>query len=213
MRGGASQAVVRQVRILYRFGVVGSLNDERLLDRFLARRDEAAEDAFAELVHRHGPMVLGVCRRILHDPHEAEDAFQATFLVLARKSAAVVRREKVASWLYGVAVRTAREARRRAARRRAREECVSKPILVEPPGDELPDELRDPRRRAHPYARAATRTRRALRARGALSREAALRLGIPEGTLSSRLAQAKTRLRAGWCRGAWCCPPPPCQPS
>ena len=116
MRGGSSREVVRHLRTLYHFGVAGTFGDEQLLDRFLARRDEAAEEAFAELVQRHGPMVLGVCRRILGDAHDAEDAFQATFLVLARKAASVVRREKVASWLYGVAVRTAKEARVRAAR-------------------------------------------------------------------------------------------------
>src|SRR5579883_712327 len=115
MRGGTSPEVVRGLRTLYQFGVAGAAGDEQLLERFLSRRDEAAEAAFAELVQRHGPMVLGVCRRILGDAHEAEDAFQATFLVLARKAASVGRREKVASWLYGVAVRTAREARVRAA--------------------------------------------------------------------------------------------------
>jgi RNA polymerase sigma factor (sigma-70 family) len=142
MRGGASRAVVRHLRTLYQFGVVGSFSDEQLLDRYLARRVETAEEAFAELVRRHGPMVLGACRRILGDAHAAEDAFQATFLVLARKAATVVRREKVAGWLYIVAVRTAREARVRATRRRAREELVSRPISVEPPDEGFPVELR-----------------------------------------------------------------------
>ena len=208
MRGGSSQAVVRQLRVLYRFGVVGSLSDERLLDRFLARRDEAAEDAFAELVHRHGPMVLGVCRRILRDPHEAEDAFQATFLVLARKAAAVVRREKVASWLYGVAVRTAREVRDRAARRRAREECVSKPILVEPPDDEVPDELRAildeeltrlPARQREPVV--------LCELEGALARKRHCGWASPRGRCRAGWRGPNPGCAAGWCRGASCFPP------
>jgi RNA polymerase sigma factor (sigma-70 family) len=184
------------LRTLCRFGVVGSFGDEQLLERFLARRDEAAEEAFAELVRRHGPMVLGACRRILRDAHEAEDAFQATFLVLARKAAAVVRREKVASWLYCVAVRTANEARVRAARRRAREERVSTPIHVEPPNDGFPDELRQIL--DEELARLPSRHRGPLvlcELEGLSRPEAARRLGIPEGTLSSRLARAKVRLR------------------
>src|SRR5262245_63951019 len=92
----------------------GGVTDAQLLERFLARREEAA---FAELVRRHGPMVLGVCRRILGEPHDAADAFQATFLVLARKAASVVPRSRVGPWLYGVARRTALKARASAARR------------------------------------------------------------------------------------------------
>ncbi len=196
MHGGSSREVVRHLRTLYQFGVAGTFSDEQLLERFLARRDEASEGAFAELVQRHGPMVLGVCRRILGDAHEAEDAFQATFLVLARKAATVVRREKVASWLYGVAVRTAKEARGRAARRRAREERVSTPIHVEPPDDAFPDELRDIL--DEELARLPARHRGPVvlcELEGLPRPEAARRLGIPEGTLSSRLARAKARLR------------------
>src|SRR5262245_33200503 len=97
------------------------LTDGQLLGRFVEHRDEAA---FAALVRRHGPMVWGVCRRLLN-PHDAEDAFQATFLVLVRKAASVVPRERVANWLYGVAHQTALAARRAAARRRAREKQVT----------------------------------------------------------------------------------------
>jgi DNA-directed RNA polymerase specialized sigma24 family protein len=113
MCSGSSRQLVKQLQTLYQFGVVGSFSDEQLLARYLGRRDAAAEEAFAELVQRHGPMVLAACRRILGDAHAAEDAFQATFLILAREGAKVVRREKVASWLYVVAVRAAREARAR----------------------------------------------------------------------------------------------------
>src|SRR4051794_12681646 len=92
--------------------------DGQLLQSFIETQDEAA---FAALARRHGPMVLGVCRRVVRDHHDAEDAFQATFLVLALKATSVRPRERVANWLHGVAYRTALKARARAAKRRARE--------------------------------------------------------------------------------------------
>ena len=79
----------------------------QLLERFVAGRDESAEAGFAALVERHGPMVLRVCRQILGDAHDAEDAFQATFLVLARRAGSVRERDSVASWLHGIARRVA----------------------------------------------------------------------------------------------------------
>src|SRR5262249_35828649 len=90
------------------------LTDGQLLECFLARRDEAA---FETLVQRHGPMVLSVCQRLLRHAQDAEDAFQATFLVLIRKAASVLPRQSVGNWLYGVAYRTALEARTATARR------------------------------------------------------------------------------------------------
>ncbi|HJZ60124.1 MAG TPA: sigma-70 family RNA polymerase sigma factor, partial [Gemmataceae bacterium] len=83
-------------------------SDGELVSAFVNKQDA---DSFAELVHRHGPMVLGVCRRVVGDPHTADDAFQAVFLVLARRAAAVRPRERVGNWLYGVAYRTAIKAR------------------------------------------------------------------------------------------------------
>jgi RNA polymerase sigma-70 factor (ECF subfamily) len=83
------------------------LTDDQLLDSYVRTREEGA---FAALVHRHGSMVWGVCRRVLHRHQDAEDAFQATFLVLVRKAASIVPRELVANWLYGVAHQTALKA-------------------------------------------------------------------------------------------------------
>src|SRR5437762_13371115 len=105
-------------KVLEHFQQVSGLTDGQLLNRFVAQRDEAS---YAALVRRHGAMVLGVCRRALHDFHDAEDAFQATFLVLARRAASLVVGDSLSCWLYGVAYRTALQASVLGARRRSRE--------------------------------------------------------------------------------------------
>ena len=117
-----TSAVVRQIESLFESGSFTGLSDRQLLERFAAQRDAAGEAAFAALVGRHGPMVLGVCRQVLGDPHHAEDAFQAVFLVLARKAASIRDPDLLGNWLYGVALRTARCAKRQLDRRRKHEE-------------------------------------------------------------------------------------------
>jgi RNA polymerase sigma factor (sigma-70 family) len=194
-----SRGVWKQLDGLFRFGASGQLGDAELLGRYVSgRRDEAAEDAFAALVERHGPMVLGVCRRVLGDRHAAEDAFQATFLVLARKAGAIARRERLANWLHGVASRTALDARARADRRRARERKASaKANASVGPDDGLERlELRAILDEELARLPASYRGPVILCEFDGLSRQvAARRLGIPEGTLSSRLARAKDLLR------------------
>src|SRR5262249_9279623 len=121
MANRKTSKVIQQLcrAVLLRDG--SGLTDGQLLDCFLTQRDDAA---FAALVRRHGPMVWGVCRRVLRNYHDVEDAFQATFLVLVRKAATVEPKEMVANWLYGVAYQTAWKARSVAARRKERERQV-----------------------------------------------------------------------------------------
>src|SRR3954468_21857430 len=118
MKNSCMHAAIRELGTLFNEGAVGRLSDGQLLDRFLQRRDASA---FEAIVERYGPLVWGVCRRVLRDHHDAEDAFQATFLVLARKAASIVPREKVGNWLYGVAYQTAMKARATRAKRQSRE--------------------------------------------------------------------------------------------
>ena len=163
--------------------------DGQLLGQFLSRRDEAA---FAALVRRHGPMVLGVCRRILGNDADAEDAFQATFLVLVRKAASLAARPVLGDWLHGVARRTSLGARRLAARRQAKEQAMARveargggvrddwlPLLDEALG-RLPEKYRLP----IVLCDLEGRTRR----------EAAERLGWPEGTVAGRQARGRALL-------------------
>ena len=110
---------VRSFHGLFRNGVSTGLSDRELLDRFARCRDASGELAFATLVARHGPMVLSVCRRMLRDPHDSEDAFQATFLILVRKRAGIRVEASLGPWLYGVSIRVARRARAISARRRS----------------------------------------------------------------------------------------------
>src|SRR5438876_10935451 len=114
--------VLRQIDRLFREGTLGGLGDGQLLERYLTRRDETAFEALVDL---HGPMVLGLCRRMLRDPRDIEDAFQATFLVLVRKAPAIRDRGLLSNWLYGVAYRVARRARTQTLRRRSRETAVA----------------------------------------------------------------------------------------
>ena len=196
MAGASSREVLRHLNTLFHCGAAGQLSDAELLERFVAGRDEGREAAFAALVERHGVMVLGVCRRVLGNRDGAEDAFQATFLVLARKASAIARREQLASWLHGVARRAALDARARATRQKAREKRLGAMRPIEPPDQTMASELcavLD-----EELAHLPERHRAAIllcELEGLSRREAAIRLGISEGTLSSRLARAKSRLR------------------
>src|SRR5258707_11524912 len=127
MTASPTNTVIRQLRKIVLSSDGADLTDGQLLMCFIERHDEAA---FAALVRRHGPMVWGVCRRMLGNQHDAEDAFQATFLVLVRKATAIRSRALLANWLYGVAHRTALKARRSAVRRQIREQQLS--LMPEP---------------------------------------------------------------------------------
>jgi RNA polymerase sigma factor (sigma-70 family) len=184
-------AVVQHLRrtVLLREGA--GLTDGQLLGCFIEHRDDAA---FAALVRQHGSMVWSVCRRLLNQ-HDAEDAFQATFLVLVRKAASVVPRERVANWLYGVAHRSALQARRTVARRRAKEKQVTEmpePAVMErdlwrdltPLLDQELSRLPDAYREVIVLCDLEGKTRK----------EVARQLGLPEGTVGSRLARARMML-------------------
>jgi RNA polymerase sigma factor (sigma-70 family) len=167
------------------------LTDAQLLGYFVERRDEAA---FAALVKQHGPMVWGVCRRLLSQ-HDAEDAFQSTFLVLVHKAASIVPRESVANWLYGVAHQTALQARRTAARRRAREKQVSElpePVAIEQDHWSELRPLLDQELSCLPDAYREVIVLSDLE--GKTRKEVARQLGLPDGTVASRLARARTML-------------------
>jgi RNA polymerase sigma factor (sigma-70 family) len=166
--------------------------DGELLERYVARREEAA---FAALVRRHAPMVWGVCRRVVPGHQDAEDAFQATFLVLVRKAASVVPRQMVGNWLYGVAYQTAVKARAIAARRQAREKQVTDmPEPQDRPFHSLPD--------LQPVLdQELTRLPARYRAvivlcdlEGKTRGEAARQLGVPGGTVAGWLARARAML-------------------
>jgi RNA polymerase sigma factor (sigma-70 family) len=169
------------------------LSDGQLLERFVDQHDE---DAFASLVRRHGPMVLGVCQRVLRHVQDAEDAFQAAFLVLVRKAPTLERPELLANWLYGVAYRTAQNARGRATRRGQHErEAVLMGAATndpEPFGQELRQLLDEELHRLPEKFRAPLVL---CYLEGKTNEEAARILGWPIGSMSFRLTRGRQMLR------------------
>jgi len=170
------------------------VSDDQLLERFADFGDEAA---FAALVRRHGPGVLSACRRVLNDQHTAEDAFQATFLVLARKAGILKQPQSLGAWLHGVATRTALKARAQFARRRHLEKRVAVDAAVEPEDDLVWRDLRPVLDEAVAGLPESYRVPFVLHhLEGATVAEVARRLGRPQGTVAGQLARAKERLQS-----------------
>jgi RNA polymerase sigma factor (sigma-70 family) len=194
MAGAQLGSVLRQIQRLYSDGSSTGLSDTQLLNRFATRRDEAA---FAAILARHGPMVLAVCWRILRDPFDAEDAFQATFLVLARKAGSAWPESQLGGWLHKVAYRIAIRASADAARRRRHEQQAAEVAAVECTGAELIDDLRPALH--DELARLPAKLRLPVvlcYLEGMTHAQAAVQLRCGEATLRRRLAEARERLRA-----------------
>jgi RNA polymerase sigma factor (sigma-70 family) len=192
-------SVLSDLRALFEGGLVAGLSDAELLERYAARAiaNAASEAAFAVLVDRHGPMVWGVCRQILGDVHEAEDAFQATFLVVARQADRVPERGAVGRWIYGIARRVALRARARARRRRAFGATLKPSVAGEAEREAVRAEFGAVV--GEEVARLPARYRAAVELcflRGMTNEAAARELGWPVGTVKSRLARARERLRS-----------------
>jgi RNA polymerase sigma factor (sigma-70 family) len=181
--------VVQHLRSLVANRETEGIPDADLLKRYVHERDEAA---FETMVRRHGPMVLGVCHRLLHNSHDVEDAFQVTFLVLVRKASGLRSPGTIGNWLYGVAYRTALEARKASARRRAKE------AQVVPRTESSPERHADVRSMLDQELRRLPDKHREVVVlcdlEGKTRKEAALDLGCAEGTVASRLARARTVL-------------------
>jgi DNA-directed RNA polymerase specialized sigma24 family protein len=175
MASGQQSVVLRHVHKLMGAQALEELTDGQLLERYIGRQEEVA---FTALVRRHGPMVLGVCRRVLGNWHIAEDAFQATFLVLFRRARSLDRRGSMANWLYTVAYHVALKARANAAHRSSQE----KQVVDMPQAESQPDEVwRD--------------LQPVLDVEGKTNAEAARQLGWPIGTVKGRLSRARELLR------------------
>jgi RNA polymerase sigma factor (sigma-70 family) len=184
--------VVEQVRKAILASDSAGVSDGQLLECFIARREEAA---FALLLCRHGPMVLSVCERVLGNYHDAEDAFQATFLVLARRAGSIVPRHTVGNWLYGVAYHTALKARSMSAKREAREKQMNiMPEREAPVHDSWPELQRELDKE---LSRLSDKYRVPIvlcDLEGNSQKDAARHLGLPEGTFSSRLSRGRAML-------------------
>jgi len=195
-------AAARQIRALFDSGTLVGMGDGELLERFATRPGEVAELAFAALVERHGPMVLRVCRASLRDPHDSEDAFQATFLVLARRAGSLRVVDSLGPWLHGVACRVsagtrAAENRRRAHERRAADERAASRAGPPPPVDDLGPALHEEIERLPARFRAPLVL---CYLEGLTHEQAADRLACPLGTIRSRVARGRERLRRALAR-------------
>ncbi len=193
MADGTMTHVLNELRRAALLQAGGERSDQELLDAFLRHRDE---QAFAILVHRHGPMIYALCRRLLGNAQDAADAFQSVFLVLVEKARSIRSRAALGAWLYAVAYRTSLKARTRRQRRQAREQSAGTlpepEVAMEIPSDDVLA-LLDEEVSALPERYRAAVVLCELQGRS--RREAAQALGVAEGTLSSRLATARCRLR------------------
>ncbi len=189
-------SIVDSVGRLFATGTATAMCEAELLERFVSQGDPAA---FEVILERHGPMVLRVCRRVLEDPNDVDDAFQATFLILVKKAASIRDREVLGTWLYGVARRVAVRARVDARRRQSRERSDVEAVVMENPRgnheearelrallddelERLPDRYRDPLVLCD--------------LEGQTHEQAAAQLRWPVGTVKSRLSRGRERLRA-----------------
>ncbi len=201
-----ASVVLRHLQALYDVGTLTGLSDRELLERFQsANRDgdrEGAEVVLAALIERHAAMVWTVCRALIRDPHDAEDAFQATFLLLVRKAGSLHIRETLGSWLYVVAYRTGLSIRSAVARQRSidraaarsRSEATDSPVADEPDGltgDDLAIIHAEIMRLPGPSRAIVV----LCDLEGLSYRQASRRLNLPLGTIQSRLARARRRLR------------------
>ncbi|HEV3117444.1 MAG TPA: sigma-70 family RNA polymerase sigma factor [Gemmataceae bacterium] len=187
------EAIVRQIRNAAGAQVLSERSDRELLHDFSRDKNHAA---FTALVKRHGPMVQAVCRRVLHHEQDAEDAFQATFLILARNANSIRNAASLGSWLHGVAYHTAMKAKMRAARRRQREARALPPRAPNPAWEAAWREVQailDEEIRRLPEKYRATFVLCCLEGYGRA--DAARELGLKEGTVWSRMAEARRRLQ------------------
>jgi RNA polymerase sigma-70 factor (ECF subfamily) len=192
MATGQDNSVIRHLRRAAFLHDAGDMTDGQLLERFLAAREEVA---FEVLLRRHGPMVLGVCRRVLNNAHDAEDAFQAVFLVLIRKGPSLLPRQTLGNWLYGVAYHTALKARAAAWKRRAKERQAAAMSRPETAAEEMARDLlplldQELNRLSDKYREAIV----LCELEGKTREEAARQLRLPVGTLSGRLTTARRML-------------------
>ncbi|MGO9917066.1 MAG: sigma-70 family RNA polymerase sigma factor [Isosphaeraceae bacterium] len=193
MKSATRGPVLRELDRLFRCGTLSGLGDDELLQRFLDRRDGSA---FEALVSLHGPMVLGICRRMLHDPRDVEDAFQATFLVLVRKACTIRERGLLSSWLYGVAYRVAHRARAQAIERQVREIGVER--LDAHAGSAPPERAEIGPVLDQELSRLPARYREPLvlcYLEGRTHDQAAEQLRCPVGTVRSRMARGRDLLK------------------